>query len=212
MMKLDDIIRLSLTLSPQSIPQFWTFMNAILLLYSTALLIILAFRDEGDRVYDVLAHEWYLTYDVVVCLVWLVETSLTMAQTWFIGAVPSSSLDNNTTTITTGTSAVSPITTTLSSSSSWWKCHVVEWILALYFVMDSMVRVMKNVHGKGHTTGMAFDVSINLMAYGYVLIAQYLERRQYEQQQQQQRRLLAGYEDANDVGIQSRKVDHNEIL
>jgi hypothetical protein len=208
MMTFDDILRFSLTVSPQSIPRFWTFVNVILLFYSTVLLVILAFRGEGDVTYDLLASEWYLTYDVVICLVWLIETSLTMAQTWLVVIKPLSlsSLDSTT---TTGAVSSTPITaaSSRSTSSICSKWHIIEWILALYFLMDSIVRVVKKVHGNDHTADMVFDVSINCMAYGYVVVAQYLERRQYEQQQ---RRLLDGYEDTHDVEIHSHSADHHE--
>jgi hypothetical protein len=137
MIKLDSIFRYALIVSPQSIPRFWTFVNVTLFLYSTALLFLLAFRDEGDWAYDACVDEWYLTYDDVICLVWLIETSLTMV--WLVVTVPPSSLDSApttaATTTTNGASAVPPIDTSSSSgwkSSIWWflKWHIVEWILA----------------------------------------------------------------------------------
>lgn len=220
MMTFDNIIRLSLRVSPQSIPRFWTWINVTLLLYSAALLFLLAFRDEGDIAYDVFVDEWYLTYDVVICFVWLIETSLTMVQTWFvvIRSQPSS-LDVTTTTTTVYASSTSsssaPLnettvgtTTSASKSTSMWsKCHVVEWILAIYFLIDSMIQAMKRAHDEDHTADMVFDVSINFIAYGYIVIAQYIERRQYQQQQQ---RLVSGYEETHDVEIQSQPVVHNE--
>lgn len=203
MMKFDSIFRYALIVSPQSIPRFWTFVNVTLFLYSTALLIILAFRDEGDWAYDVCADEWYLTYDVVTCLVWLIETSLTMV--WLVVTVPPSSHDSAPSSPTTnGASAVPPIDTSSSSSSTgwkssiWWflKWHIVEWILAFYFLIDSTIRVVKTVHGVDHTADMVFDVGLNFLAYGYILIAQYIERRRYYGQ-----RLLEGYEYPRDAGI-----------
>jgi hypothetical protein len=81
------------------------------------------------------------------------------------------------------------------------------WQLILAILIDSMVRVMKKVHDEDHTADMVFDVSINFIAYGYIVIAQYIERRQYEQQQQ---RLAAGYEETHDVEIQSHSSKYNE--
>jgi hypothetical protein len=186
----NDLLRKCLLYSPESAPRYWKFLNTTLFVYSGALLIILAFRDEGEIEYDIFAKEWYLTYDVVTCLVWLIETSLTMAQTWLVVEPPSLSSSSSSSTTT--------------SSLIWYKLHIVEWILALYFLTDSIVRITKKVRGKGHTTGMSVDVSINLVAYGYIITAQYRARRSQHHDE--------GYGRINDntVGIVVHR-DHSVI-
>jgi hypothetical protein len=148
-----SIVQVLLRFSPEAAPGFWTIINATIFLYSIALLVIVAFRDEGDIAYDKLAQEWYLTYDVITCLVWLLETSMTMTRTWC-----NQSSDST------------------KRTSIWEKLHIVEWILAIYFVADSITRIIRKKRGEDHTVDMALDIGLNVVGYGYILFRQYRER------------------------------------
>jgi hypothetical protein len=114
------------------------------------LIIQQLFRDEGDVEYDMLSGQWYLLYDVILCIVWLIETSLTMVQTWIVDIEQ-------------------------SNKCSWFL--IILWIFALYATIDSIIRINKKVHGNDHTSDMMIDVVINFLMYGYIVIAQYIEER-----------------------------------
>ena len=151
-MSCNEIIQFLLKLTPSSKPRLWVIINLSILLYSVVVLCLLAFTHEGSNKYDRFVREWYLTYDVIVCIVWLLETTLVMVTTHF--------KTSNT-----------PVEREFPLS----KVHIIEWLFALFFVHDSISRSLKKIRGKDHTTEMGLDVTINAIAYAYALYVQYNE-------------------------------------
>ena len=158
----NEICHIVKKFTPSSAPRLWVVINVTILLYSILLLCLLAFTQEGSNWYDTLVMEWYLTYDVIVCLVWLIETSFRM--------ISSIGTDDRTTSSSCNDSA----------QFRWSKWLVAEWLMALYFVFDSVSR-SRNKSSNGQedeTIWMGLDLSINAIAYVYLLYVQYKEHEE----------------------------------
>jgi hypothetical protein len=158
----DEIGHFIKKFTPSSAPRLWVVINVTILLYSILVLCLLAFTHEGLAWYDALVVEWYLTYDVIVCIVWLVETSLRMMSS------PVGTPDD------TSTSDESP-------HFRWSKLLIAEWLMAIYFVFDAVSR-SRNKSSNGQeadqTISMELDVSICAIAYVYILYVQYKEHEE----------------------------------
>jgi hypothetical protein len=147
--------------TPKAAPIIWIFINIAIVLCSVALLCILAFTGEDSK-YDDFARDWYLTYNIVTSIIWLSETSLRMINEAY---VPVLSHENSNTML----------------RGCWYHRTTYEWILAGYFVIDSILMVWKRHKGQDHTDHMGLVVAICVVAYMYAFWVTYTDSRTRQQ-------------------------------
>ena len=176
-------------LTPDQNPLFWLIVNSICCAYSLQLLLVIFFNaqymndvdDDGDIVDDnnpndssspsrsssngmAFAQQTYLLYDLTTTIVWCTEASL---NTFFRGNSSSTADHNGGDDSGGGVSLVVSIVTSQQFS------NYVEWILALYFVSDSLNEVYKWKFKSQETEVMTIAVILTFVGYLYKVIQEY---------------------------------------
>ena len=125
--------------SPLAAPYFWLLINASIILYSLFLSCILIIGP--DYKIDHFAIENYLAYDLITCIIWAVELSLSMLSHVLLSDVKEWENKRST---------------------------QIEAVIAVYFLIYSICNIFKKHRGEEWTDrAMLIDVFINLIAYIY---------------------------------------------
>lgn len=149
--------------SPDGAPRAWLLINAVCLLWSVLLLIVLCVATDEDSWSRRMAQEQYLVYNLMTTIIWVTEIGLTVyvAYGW-VERMPASSL------------SVSSIIE-----------YVVELLMAAYFLLDSIAVVVqhrwvqttnnKNDNGDDgspvkHMDNMTLAAVVGVAAYLYMTI------------------------------------------
>ena len=123
--------------SPLAAPYFWLTINASIILYSLFLLYLLV----NSKV-DHFSIENYLAYNVITCLIWIIEVSLVILTYVRLASV-------------------------IEWKHRW--SHLVEAILAAYFLIFSIYDIFQTHRGADYSERMMIiDLLINLLAYIYM--------------------------------------------
>ena len=147
----DDWIEpLLLKYSPKHARRMWICINSIILTCSVLLILeIFMTLDPADRLEGTRA---YLTYNTVVCFAWTVESALHFLQYRHDQEATTTTLQEND-----------------NNNNAEWYALMVELLFAIYFLFDS-VRTFKVMWYQPSSVGaQLFDVSIDAVAYIYLL-------------------------------------------
>ena len=175
-------------LTPGRNPLLWVLINASVVVYSLALLVLEAYYAEDESKWALrLANQSYLVYDFSTTIIWVLETIL--------GAV--CVMDTTSTSRARRASHSSPkngahnsMHAAISNDETWrfsLPASVLHVIIALFFLMDSFTTLLTWKWKKEDIVVDAMWVAINLAAYTLVLLETlfhvYMSRRRRQRRQ-----------------------------